>query len=368
VGPGLLIVADDLTGALDSAAEAAGRGLRTVVVRGGAALTALDGSAADVVAVSTGSRDGSEAAAALAVAQVAAALPALDPRVVMKKVDSRLKGHVAVETAVLARALGAARVLAAPAIPDMGRVQRGGWLSGAGIDEPIAIARRFAGLDCVIPDAAGPDDFGAALLAAPDALPAGARGLAQALAARLWPDSRSAPPPAPQGPALVAIGSRDPITLAQAQGLRAALHPEWTEAPDGAVPDGADSGDAPLSVMQMTPGPGADPRAAGARFAAGIAARLRARTFGALIVTGGETADALLAALGCGTLTLRGALLPGIPVSDMAAPGLAPLRLITKSGGFGAPDALVRLATAIDFAAAGDNLALNAPADGRTPT
>ncbi len=348
MGPELLIVADDLTGALDSAAEAARRGLRTVVLRGGAALARLHGPTPDVIAVSTGSRDGTEAAALAAMAQVVAVLPALRPRAVMKKVDSRLKGHVAAETAALARALGARCVLAAPAIPDMGRIQRDGLLSGAGIAAPIDIGARFAGLDCLIPDVDGAAAMAAALAAAGDALPVGARGLSDALAARLWPNARPVRPPRPQGPALIVVGSRDPVTLAQLEALRAALDPCWTEAPDGAAPEHAP--DAPLSVIQMTPGPGADPRAAAARFAAGVAARLRVRPVGALIVSGGETADALLAALGCDALSLRGALAPGVPLSEMSAPGLPAMALITKSGGFGAPEALVGLAALIRLA------------------
>lgn len=371
--PGLLIVADDLTGALDSAAEAARRGLRTIVVRGGAALARLHGPMPQVIAVSTGSRDGSEDAAVRAIEQVAAALPGLNPRVVMKKVDSRLKGHVGAETAALARAVGAARALVAPAIPDIGRTQRDGWLTGSGIAEPIRISARFAGLDCVIPDAETAADIAAALRAAPDALPTGARGLSDALAAQLWPDAREVAPPTPRGPALIAIGSRDPITLAQAAALRAALDPYWAEAPDGEIADtaGDASPDAPpdasLSVAQITPGPGADPQMAAARFAAGIAARLRARPVGTLIVTGGETADALMAALGCEALILRGPVLPGIPLSEISAPGLPPMRLITKSGGFGQPDALVRLAMTIDFGAARWNGAAGVPAADRTP-
>ncbi len=109
----VLIIADDLTGALDSVVAFANRGLRSVVLRHPAAMRGFDFSSVDVVAVSTGSRDGSVEAARAAVAQVVSALGGMRPAHVFKKVDSRLKGHVGAETAVLADGLGLTRLLVA---------------------------------------------------------------------------------------------------------------------------------------------------------------------------------------------------------------------------------------------------------------
>lgn len=347
----LLIVADDLTGALDSACEAARMGVETLVFRTPASLTralAAGDRLAPVVAVGTGSRDGDADAARAAMRAVVDALPALAPERVMKKVDSRLKGHVGVETAVLARALGARRVLAAPAIPDMGRVQKDGRLSGAGIATPIAVATLFADADAVVPDIGADADFDAAIRAAPDALPVGARGLAAALVRALWPGLREVAPPPPPGPALFAIGSRDPITLAQIAELAAAGGDtvERRDAPDGAL-DPAPGWRAPIRLATMTPGRGADPRAAGALFARRVALALAADHAPTLLACGGETADALLARLGADRLDIAGALIPGVALAKAARRDGPTLHLVTKSGGFGAPDALARLAAMI---------------------
>ncbi|MEZ5480513.1 MAG: nucleotide-binding domain containing protein [Thiolinea sp.] len=57
-----------------------------------------------------------------------------------------------------------------------------------------------------------------------------------------------------------------------------------------------------------------------------------------LILSGGATAESILEVLGVSVLTLQGELLPGIPLSMGAA-----WRIVTKSGGFGKPDALNQL-------------------------
>ncbi|QGZ64937.1 4-hydroxythreonine-4-phosphate dehydrogenase PdxA [Paraburkholderia acidisoli] len=62
---------------------------------------------------------------------------------------------------------------------------------------------------------------------------------------------------------------------------------------------------------------------------------------GALVATGGETARALLAAMGVQSLRVLEELEPGVPL--MAATGTARvLPVVTKAGGFGAPDTLYR--------------------------
>src|SRR6478672_3353110 len=97
----VLIIADDLTGALDSAVVFTGAGLRCVVARRPTDVAAALGEQPDVLSVSTASREGSVEGARAAVAEALDAIGTL-PEVVFKKVDSRLKGHVADEIAVLA--------------------------------------------------------------------------------------------------------------------------------------------------------------------------------------------------------------------------------------------------------------------------
>ncbi|MFT3973370.1 MAG: four-carbon acid sugar kinase family protein [Amaricoccus sp.] len=344
----VLIVADDLTGALDSAVALVGAGLTCVVARRPADVPAALAMQPDVLSVSTASREGDAGAARAAVAAVLAAAGPLPPLVV-KKVDSRLKGHVADEVAVLAGHAGYHHALVAPAIPAQGRTVVAGRLIGAGVAAPIDVAAALAGsgLEVVVPDVSTDADLDGALAAlagGPPTLLVGAAGLTAALARRLSPGRWAMPVPRLQAPVLLAIGSRDPITLAQVDRLVATGWAAVTPAPDGLCPAGAGG----RGVLRMVAGGGAfDARAAGERFAEGIAQLVRAEGVGTLLGCGGETADAILGALGQGVLVIDGEVLPGMPVSGMVVDGRR-VQLVTKSGGFGAVDALVAMVAAAE--------------------
>ena len=94
-------------------------------------------------------------------------------------------------------------------------------------------------------------------------------------------------------------------------------------------------------LVRLAPG-GADidPRAAGARFARWSPASSPRAAPGRSSACGGETTDAILGELGVGVLAVEGEVLPGVPVSRMVVNGRT-MRLVTKSGGFGAPGALI---------------------------
>ncbi|HZN47868.1 MAG TPA: nucleotide-binding domain containing protein, partial [Ramlibacter sp.] len=66
---------------------------------------------------------------------------------------------------------------------------------------------------------------------------------------------------------------------------------------------------------------------------------LNSRHIDALLATGGDTAIAILNAMAVPALQVMGDLLPGIPFARLEVRG-RPLWLITKAGGFGAPEAL----------------------------
>lgn len=110
----LAIIADDLTGAMDTAAPVAARGYETVVV------AVPDGSAkeAAVVAFNTDSRYLPTEDATVAVRR---AISALEASVVYKKVDSTLRGNVSAEVATAVEATGADLAAVAPAFPATGR-------------------------------------------------------------------------------------------------------------------------------------------------------------------------------------------------------------------------------------------------------
>lgn len=122
----VLVVADDVTGANATGAAFAAAGWRTVSVRS----SALDGdlSNADVVVVSTDSRHLAPDRAGAAVTTAIEAVGDVD--ILVKRVDTTLRGNVAAEvTAALAarrRRHPGARALVAPAFPAAGRSTIGG--------------------------------------------------------------------------------------------------------------------------------------------------------------------------------------------------------------------------------------------------
>lgn len=338
----LLIVADDLTGALDSAATLASAGLRSVVARRPHDIGAALAHEPDVLAVSTASREATEEAAAEAVAAVFDRIAHV-PALVFKKVDSRLKGHCGVELGVVAARTGIRQAIVTPAIPAQGRVTADGRLAGFGVAGPVDVATAFAGsgITLTVPDArtdADLDRIVAQALSDTPPLFAGAAGLAAALGRRIGEAGKVRALAPLERPLMLAIGSHDPITLAQVDALRT-FGIGTIEAPDGKIPAPID-GD--VSLLRLMPGETPfDPARAGAHFADSVAetATKRVRT---LFACGGETADAILGRIGVGVLKVEGEVLPGMPASTMVAHGRE-LRLVTKSGGFGAPDSLVAL-------------------------
>lgn len=337
----LAIVSDDLTGALDSAAPFANLGFRVVVATGLAALPAALASGAEVLAVSLSSREIAAPQAAFRAAQAARLLAGV-PRL-FKKIDSRLKGNIAAEVSAIAAVRGLGRVLICPAIPDLGRKVRGGALEGTGVPVPLPVAATVGlpgGLQLLCPDA--PDDAALDAVAAGLAatLPVGARGLAAALARQMGAGRKARPAPALPAPLAVLVGSRDPITLAQVDCARGAAQVAWLGAPDGVVP--AALPDSPAVILQATAAStGAAPQLVSSRLAQGFAGSALARRPG-LVVTGGETAGAVLAALGVGLVTLLGEVQPGLPICRPLDFPEAPF-IVTKSGGFGAVDCLAQL-------------------------
>lgn len=329
----LAIIADDLTGALDAAAPFAASGLRVrVATRPDAMSLALDG--ADIVAVSTRSREIAPGEAGLAVAGVLAQLP---PGIrLFKKVDSRLKGHIAAELA----AFGPVPLLAVPALPEFGRLVQGGAVCGHGVATPIEVAGTLgaAATRATIPDITTPAQMLAAIAAAPaETLIVGARGAALALAGLMG--LRAAPLAMPELPMMIVVGSTDAITLAQVAHLRASVPGlEYVAAPNG-MTGGAAASHA-VTLLQAVPDDTTGP-VSGPQVAAALAASLasRANTAATMVLTGGATAEAALDALGLTVLDLRGDLLPGLPLSIAGG-----WQIITKSGGFGGPDTLTLLA------------------------
>jgi len=355
----LTIIADDLTGACDTGALFAGEaavpvGVWPQVPRGGA-----------VRVVDTETRTLDRRRAGERVAAAAEAAPA---RRYFKKIDSTLRGHVAVEVDAALRATGAPGALLTPAFPAQGRVVLDRILLVDGrpvaatplgrdpegarrpsssvverlrhdLDRPLAwipieqvragaaaLAARLGRLSgtVAVADAETDDDLqrlvDAALALEPAPLLIGAAGLAHALAARLGLLAKR--PSLPAGARwLVVAGSRHPATRAQVAAARAAG----------------------MRVLASTEVDAPDRARVAARLAAEARRLLDAEGFDLLVVTGGQTAVALYRALDGERLDLVGAPAPGLALGYVRTPHRPALAFVTKAGGFGAPDLLVSL-------------------------
>jgi uncharacterized protein YgbK (DUF1537 family) len=374
----VLIVADDLTGALDTAAPFSAAGLKTIVAPFRQDIPRALGERPDVLAVNSNSRDLSAAEARAAVACVLAELSGCNAEIVFKKVDSRLKGHPALEAAAVGRCFRRHLLLVAPAIPELGRVVVDGRVSGHAIGSPIDIVAAFADADVPfeIGEASSVADMatiaGRLLRMPDDTLAVGASGLARALAGLLGGQGAGiAAASTLAAPVLFAIGSRDPVTREQVERLlKAAPQTRTILCVDGIWPDHAavpppdhatasegsqrDAGgkslhgyprpapERPVLAMMVEGGRRRPIGAAGADFGKGVANLLTAGFSGTVLVSGGNTMAAVLRSLNAGPLLLAGEWRPGQAVS-IPLSGALDVRLISKSGGFGQPDSLVEL-------------------------
>ncbi len=337
------IVADDFTSAMDGAGPfvAYGAAERAVAIVGG-----RDGVPhVDLVAIDTDTRSRRAAEAAGLVR--AAILQVRDAPLLVKTVDSTLRGHLALEIEAALAASGRRRVIFAPAFPAAGRTTRGGvqLLDGGDLARSSfardarhavttgAIAQLLAPLPAdrvEICDATTDADLDAIVAAAAgdtaDVLWVGSPGLAHALARRhARADATARPPLPPARRIAVIVGSLHPVNRDQLERLMS-VH-------DGSV---AVVTAPPVGARAVTP-------AAAAAVAADLARQARALLaagYDGLIVTGGETVRAVVAGLDDASVEVVDEPQPGI-VRGRIAGGTA--TLVTKAGGFGDADTLVEL-------------------------
>ena len=381
--PDLLIVADDLSGAADSAAALAGRAATVVLLDARAPLPP----AAAAVAVDTDSRYASPADAG---ARAAAAIRRGGPgTLVYKKIDSTLRGNIGPEVQACLAALEARHgrrhlAVVAPAFPAAGRTVLGGrvlvdgepvesrhpgrvpllaQLEAAGLTvrllglddlragDPAALLASAVGTaDAVVVDALTGDDLArtAAACAGLPVLPAGSAGLAHHLFAPSGALAEAAAPAAAArpaaGPVLTVVGSRSERAYAQCRVLSERLPAVAVAVGDGDAGRAATAvrealGNGRDTVVFLDPAMAVEPTRA-REFAAALARAARAGLdlAGALVATGGETARAVLLAAGVPALALDGEPEPGV-VRAHTADGLT---VVTKAGAFGDDGTLLR--------------------------
>jgi len=329
------VVADDLTSAADGAGPFVARGLRAMI---GRRRLAVDG--CDVFAVDSGSRSLSIDDAARNVAALTTQLAS--SRVLYKTVDSTLRGHV---TAELAAAFSNSRrktLVFAPAFPAAGRTTVRGiqYVDGVPVSEssygrdPVHPARTSSlaelvpgGIgEVVILDAATQDELNAKVAGFDDpceTLWVGSPGMAEALAARLAGIGTSpTTPDTGTGGILVAIGTANPLSHRQADGIESLVDVTVLRGPRDRQTD-------PAGILDGI---------------ANRAARLvRTGCIDLLVATGGDTLDAILDRLGVDTFELLAELEPGFPLGRATLAGGSKLMIAMKAGGFGDDDTLRRV-------------------------
>lgn len=345
---GLRILADDLTGALDSAAAFATPRCPIPVLWD--PLRALP----PVAAIDAGTREMKGDDAIRRQARFADWL--LDGAPAFKKIDSLLRGNWAAELAALSTRMAGWRLVVAPAFPFQGRVTRAGcqWQreSAQPLWGDIAATLRTAGLlhaDIHVHDAETDADLDAIVAREMRedgrVLWVGTGGLAAALArARPASPPTSEPPTEARmrSPLLALIGSHHPVMRGQ---IDHAAAPD----PRRHVRLTADPSDIDAVLERLTQGLSCivtvafeGTRAAAAAVIAERFAQLLAHCPppGTLFVAGGETLRDVAQAIGADSLAVEGAREPGLAVSYLHGGRFEGVRVVSKSGGFGRPDLL----------------------------
>lgn len=363
----LRLLADDLTGALDSAAAFASP-CAPVAVRWRGEVPE-----AGAIALDSRTREASAEEARAAVSALACRLFAPGAGLAFKKIDSLLRGREAAELAAILELVRPAFCVIAPAFPAQRRVTRGGrqYVGGDGVDRsvPVDLAAELerAGISVARPASGSPVPRGASLWdAASDAdldavvaaaapldnvLWVGSAGLAAALARAAHRNGPAAGTALP-GPILGLIGSEHDVMRAQLRQLGplhllldasgVARHDALASrlAADGAVfasidlPAGTSRRDAAAAIES--------------RFADLLAGLPRP---GTLVAAGGETLRGLCEALRADRLDVTGEMMPGVPRSILRGGRCDGITVVSKSGAFGGPDLLKQLVAAASPAA-----------------
>lgn len=389
------IVADDLTGAMNTGVQFAKWGLRTLVM-----LDDGEMPDADAVVISTDSR---QLPAPEAYCRAKEAAQRLSGRIPYKKIDSTLRGNVGAEIDGLLEGLGWGRALVAPAFPATGRTTVDGYhyVDGVPLSEsafandslwpaveshlptllasqtrrrvghlPLGVveggvgeAARFLARESaavVVADALEQRHLHTLAMAlaqvAEDWLPCGSAGLAEewpaalglerpANAATNWsPDSR---------PALVVAGSRNLTTARQLERAADAGSLHLIQLAPGSGQGDVERVTTPLSqgicvaltTTFSTYREGMD-AATAEMLARATVLVLEQTPVSGMILTGGDVALAVCHALGASALRIVGEVQAGVPAGTLVGGSVAGLRAVTKAGGFGDDDAILH---GIDF-------------------
>ncbi|RZT94324.1 uncharacterized protein YgbK (DUF1537 family) [Advenella incenata] len=393
--PQIAIIADDLTGAGDSAVQFVRCGWETQLYVGGSEEAfALGDMQAQVVSVNSNSRAMAPQAAAQAVAREMQTFRQHDVRHVFKKVDSTLRGAFAAEIEAARQQWHEnAIAVVCPAYPATGRTLENGVLLVNGIpvtetsagtdpvtpvtessvpvmldcnlvsptleDTPATLAQKIgSGGPIVVVDARTDADLKrlaqAIVMLGERALPVGAGGLAMAMAAA-WasdPDSGDI--------VLAVVTSQHSATRAQVTALQEhgatiltaepqvlgddALWQSWQQQMLARVAGGDDASRILVLLAPARQVPGLTSALVARRLGQLALAIVRAGKVRGLIATGGDGAEQVMSALQATGIRLIDEVSGGVPLGTLIGGEYAGMPIVTKAGGFGSENVLIQAA------------------------
>lgn len=379
----LAIVADDLTGAADSCASLAGiGGHRTAVFfeggsRGRYGRCGIGGFG--VVAFDTDSRSASPDEARRRVFE--AGKKARPANIAYKKIDSTLRGNIAVEIAAMMEATGRECAIVAPAFPRAGRTTAGGTqlvggvpvhetdfardprspvreshlpamlsdfgdvrlLSVSDLEDTNAVRNAIEASRIVVVDAADDSHLHSLVGAVVDpsrVLWVGSAGLASAFPLVARNEGRVVSAPFLRGGSLVVVGSLSGVSRGQLRSLvrggvvLASVRDASAVSGAGDVlrSGGCAAIHSPSEVGEYSPGEVSGMLSEAVASLEGC--------FGSLVMTGGDTAVAASRRLGATGIEVLGEVEPGVPFGRLIG-GRSQYPVVTKAGGFGEPGSLL---------------------------
>ena len=399
--PKLLIIADDLTGALDTGVKFSEAGLATAVST--RCESCLADTSADVAVLCADTRHLSGEEAYRAIRSIVESNRDRFP-LLMKKTDSGLRGNIGAELQAFLDGTGESTLAFLPALPEMHRVTRGGvqYIDGVPVSksvfgrdpfEPVleddisvllsrqcsvptrVISREEAGSALRdsdgpvirIYDAETPEDMRRAvsrvLSDGQTHLLAGCAGLAQALAGELSGSAASPGRPSEHDPLLVVCGSVNNVSArqldyAESRGFERVHLPMEFLLGEGDDPilgtiAGKCAASVPLMLDTFTTAEEASANISpeelekrrqriSRRLGRLIKGLMNCGVHRRILIIGGDTLLALMDELNCAAITPLSEPDRGVVLFELEYAGET-RRIMSKSGGFGAEDLLTRL-------------------------
>ncbi len=396
------ILADDLTGSLDTGLQFRKKGFATLVPL----QAKIIDHPAEVLVINTNSRN---LPGEIAYQKIYRVAQSLKTKAIYKKIDSTMRGNVGQEALAILQARNIPKAIVTPSIPNQGLQVKRGVLYVHGVpllNTPYArdpfhplnssrlpqLLHKETGLaiglitlkkvrhspqflaeqilqkkeQILVIDAKEQADLkiiaSAWKLIYQEALPCGSVGLAQEIASLLdWrKEERTKKYTFSKGPLLIVAASRNPITAEQLRKAQkifkiSIIEPDllrytqkkWFKGEKQSLSQKvkevlSEQGGAILTTTFQEHLPGKEkliPNFLGQVIAL-VLAQMRLR---GLILTGGDLAMGVCARLSASLLSIEEEVLPGIPCSILIDGPHRGLLLVTKAGGFGQEDALVEI-------------------------